>query len=263
MVLAFHSLRALRCMALAAVAVAAGCGGQSGDGPGAAPPPAVAVSGRAALVDSQGTPAAAEHRFRVRAVAASGAVYTADAEDHGAFVLTLPAEESYVMGFEHAATPGGDMHFAGSVVFPCGSDETDHFFVSGGTAAVDLGTVAVRLDGQFARPERNPLEQFDADADGTPDARDPDTSCVPTGDWDHDGFYDDDMDRDGHHDDDFDHDGHHDCEVGGMAHRVDEPDACPVSPAAQTPMIRAHHHGTVPPDRTPGPTATPAGAHAH
>jgi len=212
---------------LVSATVFAACGGSSGDGTGAGTG-TVAVSGTVVEADAgaaaltERTPAGTG--FRIRAIAAGGSVHETDANDRGRFTLMLPPGDSYVMGFEHRDTAG--MHFGGYMAFGCGVAESDHFFVSGRERAIDLGTITVRRDGRFARPERNPLEQLDRDGDGLADARDPDARCADVGDRNHDGFYDDDMDHDGHHDDDFDRDGHHDFEVCGMGHD-DEIEDCP------------------------------------
>lgn len=153
----------------------------------------------------------------------------------------LPPDNSYVMGFEHQDGISGDMmnggmmdeemHFAGFMAFACGAGESDHFFVSGRERTIELGTIMVRLDGGFARPGRNPLDQMDRD-----------------------GFYDDDMNHDGHHDDDVDGDGHHDCEMGGMGHD-DESDDCP-GPLTPRPTSSAIPDATP----TPDPHMAPAGS---
>lgn len=214
------SYRALNAglVALAVAAAGAGCGGSSGDGSGA-PAAAVAVSGTVAAANGGGTTAdliQTGDPFRIRATGSTGAIYETEADrTTGRFTLMLPPNDAYVVGFEHGDMMDAATHFAGYMVFGCATNETDHFFVSGRERAIVLGTIRVRQDGGFARPERNPLDQLDRDGDRTPDARDPDTRCGDVGDRDHDGFYDDDMNHDGHHDSDMDRDGLSACEMMG------------------------------------------------
>jgi hypothetical protein len=198
-------------------AITAGCGGSS-DAP---------VSRTAA---SEGTGGAVsvetmERSVRVRGIAKgarirvtgmSGSSYEAEANSRGHFVLMLPRNDTYVIGFEHDDVMGS--HFAGYMTFACGPTETDRLTVTGRRRAISFGKITMRGDGGFARPARNPLKQMDSDGDGIPDFRDADTDCATVADDDHDGFYDDDMDHDGHHDDDTDSDGYHDCEMDHMGH---------------------------------------------
>ncbi len=233
-----HSIFSSSGLALTVALLAAGCGGSSGDGTGAGTT-AVSVSGTVAY-EADGTGAGIAPRgsdtLRVRATGSSGAVHATEANDGGHFSLMLPPNESYVMGFEHRDGMGGDMHFAGYMVFRCGDGESDHFLISDLDRSLDLGTIVIRRDGSFARPQRGPLGQMDHDQDGTPEDRDPDTRCTAVGDTDHDGFYDDDMDRDGHHDDDMDRDGYHDCEMDMMGHDDENDDECPAPSITRTPM---------------------------
>lgn len=167
------------------------------------------LSGGLVAVSGTVTNAGSES-FRVWAAGDSGTFRaTETTPETGAFTLLLPPDDSYVLGFGHYDGPD-EMHFAGHMVFPCGSVDDDHFFIGPDQPRVDLGAVAVENDGSFARPQYCPLAQLDQDEDGIPDLEDPDYVCDDVGDHDHDGFYDDDMDHDGFHDDDMDHDGHHD-----------------------------------------------------
>jgi len=162
----------------------------------------VAVSGNVADAGSES--------FRVWAVGDTGTFRATEASPGtGAFTLLLPPGDSYVVGFGHYHGPD-EMHFAGYMVFPCGPDDDDHFFIGPGEPGINLGIIVVNDDGSFARPQHGPPEQLDEDGDGVPDLEDPDYMCGDVGDHDHDGFYDDDQDHNGFHDDDMDHDGHHD-----------------------------------------------------
>ncbi len=188
---------------LALLTVAVGCGGSSGDGSNAGVG-GVAMSGTVATQAASGSAAVAGapvETYRVRATGSGGAIFVTETDaGNGRFSLTLPANDSYVMGFDHQGESRDDMHFSGFMVFSCGSGESDHFFVSGRQRSVQLGIVVVSRDRSFARPSLNPLGQMDRDGDGITDQQDPDTDCVDAMDADGDGFYDDDMDRDGHHD---------------------------------------------------------------
>lgn len=153
--------------------------------------------------------------FRVWAVDESGAAYATETDPvTGRFRLSVPPGDWYVMGFGHYQNPG-EMHFAGHMVFPCRDIEDDHFFVSGSSSGIELGSILLGDDATFAMPEHGPLQQLDHDGDGTPDSDDPDIDCEDIGDRDGDGFHDDDMNHDGYHDDDLDHNGHADMSHHG------------------------------------------------
>lgn len=232
------------CAAMLSAAGLFGCGSSSSNGSGVGTGD-VTVSGTVATQSgSAATLNTSGDTFRVRATAANGSIHETETDPAtGRFMLRLPPNASYVMGFEHRDMQRS-MHFAGYMAFGCGASESDHFYVSGRERAIDVGMIRVSNDGSFARPSRNPLDQLDRDGDGVPDARDPDMRCADAGDRDHDGFYDDDMNRDGHHDDDMDGDGHHDCEMGMMGHDGDE--ECSGGPD----MTRT-------PNATPSAAATP------
>jgi hypothetical protein len=171
------------CMVAIAVTVfAAACGGGSGGGTAGAP--SVAVSGIVAT-DASGTAAGSTgtgDTFRVRATSSRGSVHDTETDlATGHFTLMLPANDSYVMGFEHRDMMNGQMHSAGHMVFSCGAGQSDCFFLSGGQIAVDLGTITVHLDGSPAGPAANAPGRLDRNGNGIPDSCDPNTGCVDIG----------------------------------------------------------------------------------
>lgn len=126
----------------------------------------------------------------VVATSPSASTIQADMEADCSFVLDLPVGVSYLLAFTRDGSFLANLTFARAE----GGGETNVFYVSSGTGAIDLGVIT--LASGAARPANNPLRQSDRNGDGLDDFEDEDD--------DGDGIHDEnesDCDEDGFEDD--------------------------------------------------------------